>query len=218
MIKKQLLLALLLLLLIPVVMLGGGFLFSQINPEIAAGHPNYVRNWHLLNSLKMGVMWGMFAAVFALYLIGSYLVIRSKSQSNLWLVLAALGPLGFAILSVLNDRAPSKTDRYSRFLRSMNWLLRAGYEIACFFIIWELAWNLMLLKRYAMIKYQSITTGMGTAQIVAIQDASSGMWAFSEGLEIIFFVIVFYVLRPILFNLIGGIAATKPTPEVSLNS
>lgn len=217
MIKKQLLLALLLLLLIPVVMLGGGFLFSLINPELAAGHPNYVRNWHLLNSLKTGIICGMFATVLVLYLIGSYLVIRSKSQSSLWLVLAALGPLGFAILSVLNDRAPSQADRYTRFLRSMHWLLRAGYEVACFLIIWALAWNIMLVKRYAMIKYQSITTGQTTAQIIAIQDASSGMWAFTEGLEIMFFVIILYLLRPILFNLIGGKIASKPASETALN-
>ena len=215
MIKKQLLVALLLLLLIPVVILGGGFLFSLINPEVAAGHPNYVRNWHLLNSLKTGVLRGMFAAVLALYLLGSYLVIRSKSQSSLWLVLAALGPLGFAILSVLNDRQPSQTDRYARFLRSMHWLLRAAYETACFFLICELSWNLMLLKRYAMIKYQAITTGQSTAQIIAIQDASSGMWAFAEGLEIMFFVIVLYVLRPILFNLAARLITPKPTLETS---
>ncbi|WP_109486574.1 hypothetical protein [Occallatibacter savannae] len=215
MIKKQTLVALLLLLLIPVVMLSGGFLFSLINPELAAGHPNYVRNWHLLNSLKTGIIWAMFAAVFALYLTGSYLVIRSKSQSSLWLLLAALGPIGFAILSVLNDRAPSKSDRYSRFLRKLNWILRTAYEIACFFLIWELAWNLMLVKRYAMIKYQSITTGMTAAQIIAIQDASSGMYAFSEGLEIMFFVIVLYLLRPILFNLIARLLPSGPTLETS---
>ena len=156
-----------------------------------------------------------FAAVLALYLLGRYLVIRSKSQSSLWLILAALGPLGFAILSVLNDRQPSQTDRYARFLRSMHWLLRAAYETACFFLICELSWNLMLLKRYAMIKYQAITTGQSTAQIIAIQDASSGMWAFAEGLEIMFFVIVLYVLRPILFNLAACVITPKPTIETS---
>jgi len=207
MIKKQMLVALLLLLLIPVVILGGGFLFSLINPDLAAGHPNYVRNWHLLNSLKTGVLWGMFATALALYLLGSYLVIRSKSQCSLWLILAALGPLGFAILSVLNDRVPSQSDCYSRFLRSMNWILRAGYEVVSFIMISALAWNVMLLKRYTIIKYQSITSGMSTAQIIAIQDASSGMWAFSEGFEIMFFVIVLYVLRPILFNLVATYAS-----------
>ena len=40
MMKKQTALALVLLLLIPFVLMLGGLLFSLINPEIAAGHPN----------------------------------------------------------------------------------------------------------------------------------------------------------------------------------
>ncbi len=45
MMKKQLVVALVLLLLIPVVSALAGLVFSLINPEIAAGHPNYVRNF-----------------------------------------------------------------------------------------------------------------------------------------------------------------------------
>ena len=52
MIKKQSVVALVLLLLIPLVLMLGGMLFKLINPEIAAGHPNYVRNFHLLSLLK----------------------------------------------------------------------------------------------------------------------------------------------------------------------
>ena len=55
-IKKQYFVALALLLAIPVVLMLGGALFSFINPEIAARTSNYVRNWHLLNMLKMMVM------------------------------------------------------------------------------------------------------------------------------------------------------------------
>ena len=129
MIKKQLLVALLLLLLIPAVAVGGGMLSNLINPELAAGHPNCVRNWHLLSEFKRLIFFGCLATVVALYFLGSFLVIRSKNQSGLWLPLAALGPLGFAILSVLNDRVPSETDRYARFVRSMNWFLRLVYEL-----------------------------------------------------------------------------------------
>ena len=50
--KKQTVLALALLLLIPVVMILGGMLSSLINPEIAAGHPNYSRNFHILTIVK----------------------------------------------------------------------------------------------------------------------------------------------------------------------
>jgi hypothetical protein len=212
MIKKQLLVALLLLLLIPAVTVGAGILFSLINPEIAAGHPNYARNWHLLNSLKLGVMYGSFVVVLALYLLGCFLVIRSKNQSRLWLLLAPFGPLGFAVLSVLNDRAPSQTDRYSRFVRSLNAWVRVGYELCSFVIIWEVAEQIMILKRNLMIWYESVTTGVSTAQIIAVRDASSGMWAFGEGLEVMFFVILLYLLRPLLFNLVAGLTA-RPSPQ-----
>ena len=212
MIKKQLLVALLLLLLIPAVTVGAGILFSLINPEIAAGHPNYARNWHLLNSLKLGVMYGSFAVIIALYLLGCFLVIRSKKQSRLWLLLAPFGPFGFAVLSVLNDRAPSQSDRYSRFVHGLNAWMRVGYELCSFVLIWEVAWQAMLLKRDLMIWYQSATTGVSTAQIMAVQDASSGMWAFGEALEVMFFVILLYLLRPILFNLVGGVMA-RPSPK-----
>lgn len=218
MIKKQLLLALLLLLLIPAVALGGGLLFSLINPEIAATHPNYARNWQLLNQLKSLIMFGMFATVLALYLLGSFFVIRSKNQSSLWLPLALLGPLGFAILSVLNDRAPSQSDRYSHFLHRMNWYIRVGYELLSLYLIWELSWQLMILKRNVMIHYESFTTGVSTAQIIASQNASSGMWAFGEFIEVMFFIIVLYLLRPILFNLAARIAVPgrrtlQPDPD-----
>jgi len=212
MIKKQLLLALLLLLLIPAVMLGGGFLSNLINPELAAGHPNYVRNWHLLSSLKTTLLLGSFVVVVALYFLGSFLVIRSKNQSDLWLLLALLGPLGFAILSALNDRSPSQTDLYTRFLRNMNWFLRIGYELLCLYVIWELSWQLMILKRNLMIRYESTTTGVTSAQIIATQNASSGMWAFGESLEVMFFIIVLYLLRPILFNLVARVLVSKPVP------
>ena len=215
MIKKDLLIALLLLLLIPLVMVGGGFVFSLINPEVAAGHPNYVRNWHLLNTLKTGIIRGMFLAVLGLYLLGSYLVVRSKKQSRLWLLLAALGPLGFAILCILNDRAPDQADRYSAFLRRMNRLVRAVYEIACFLLVSELAWQIMVLKRNLMIRYESVTTGVSTAQIIATQNASSGMWAFGEFLEIMFFMIILYLLRPILFNLAARVSTPKPAPTTA---
>ena len=206
--KKQTLFALLLLLLIPAVTTGGGFLFSLINPEVAALHPNYVRNWRLLQTLKMSVMYGSMALVLTLYLLGCWLVIRSKRQSRFWLLLAPLGPLGFAILSVLNDRAPSGADRYSRFVRGLNGWLRAGYELCCFFLIWEFAYEVMVLKRNLMIWYQSATTGVSTTQIIAVQSASSGMWACGEGLQVMFFVIVLYLLRPTLFNLVGRLAGS----------
>jgi hypothetical protein len=54
-----------------------------------------------------------------------------------------------------------------------------------------------------MIMYKAATTGISTAQIIDQQNASSGMWAFSEGNEVLYLVVLFYLLRPICFNAVG---------------
>jgi hypothetical protein len=221
MIKKEWVVAVVLLLAIPVVLVLGGALFSLINPEIAAGHPNYVRNFHLLNLLKISVIWVTAAAALVLWLLVCLQVIRAKKRSLSWLFLAALGPFGLAILAMLNDlsmtsdRPTAETDRYTRFVRNMNWFVRAGYELCTFVIVWELAYQAMLLKRTLMIQYEAATTGVSIAQIVDTQNASSGMWAFGEGLEVMFLVVLLYLLRPVVFNLVGRAAATMATPKAS---
>jgi hypothetical protein len=211
--KKQTVLALGLLLAMPVVLRLGGFLFSLINPERAAGHADYVLRYQFLNSLRLACLFGSFAVVAALWFLACYLVIRSKERPSWWLFLALLGPFGFAILSVMNDTAPAPTDFYARFVSKMNWLVRSAYEVATFIAIWFLAEQGMVLKRNLMILYQSATTGMSTAQIIDQQNASSGMWAFAEGNEVIFLVILLYLLRPILFNTVARLATTTATPK-----
>src|SRR5579864_6221718 len=139
--KKQMVVALILLSLIPAVVILGGLLFSLINPEIAAGHPNYARNYHLLSLVKVMSLLASFAVVAILWLLACFLVIRSKGKSSWWLLLAALGPFGFAILALLNDGAPAETDRHARFVRSLNWFARVGYEVCRFVIIWLLAFE-----------------------------------------------------------------------------
>jgi len=225
MIKKQWVVALVLLLLIPVVLVLGGALFSLINPEIAAGHPNYVRNFHLLNLLKKSVIWATAAAVLVLWLLVCLQVIRAKKRSASWLVLAALGPFGLAILAMLNDaklndattndRAPAETDRYTRFVRSLNGFVRAGYELCTFVVVWVLAYEGMVLKRALMIRYEAATTGSSIAQVTDLHNASGGMWAFAEGMEVMFFVVLLYLLRPVVFNIVGRLAATMASPKKS---
>jgi hypothetical protein len=211
--KKQTVVALILLLLIPVVLILGGMLFSLINPEIAAGHPNYARNYHLLNLLKIASLFASFAVVVILWLAACFLVIRSKQRSLWWMLMAALGPFGFAILALLNDSASTETDRHTRFVRSLNSFARVGYEVCRFVIIWLLAYETMVLKRNLMILYESATTGAPTAQIIATQSASSGMWAFSEGLEVMFLVVLLYLFWPIVFNVAGRVAALMASPK-----
>jgi hypothetical protein len=213
MMKKQTVVALVLLLLIPMVSMLGGLLFSMINPEIAAGHPNYERNFHLLSLVRNMSFLASVAVVVILWLLVCFLVIRSKERSSLWLFLAALGPLGLAILATLNDRAPAETDRHARFVRSLNRFVRVGYEVCRFVVIWLLAYQAMVLKRNLMIMYESATTGISTAQILDRQNASSGMWAFAEGIEVMYMVVLFYLLWPIVFNIVGRVAATMASPK-----
>jgi hypothetical protein len=215
MMKKQMVVALGLLLLIPMVCVLGGLLFSLINPEIAAGHPNYVRNYHLLNLVRIMLALGSAAVVGILWLLACFLVIRSKERSSWWLFVAALGPVGFAILARLNDKASAETDPHTRFVLSLNRFVRVGYEVGIFVAIWLLAYQAMVLKRDLMILYQSATTGISTAQIINLQNASSGMWAFSEGMEVMYMVVLLYLIWPIVFNLVGRVATIVASPKTS---
>jgi hypothetical protein len=211
--KKQQVVALVLLLLIPAVLMVGGFLFAMINPEIAAGHANYVRNFYLLRRLRVAVFFGSGAVAAVLWVLAFLLVIRSKERSPWWLLLAALGPIGLAILASLNDSVPAETDRHARFVANLNEFQRVGYEVCRFALIWLLAYQAMVVKRNLMILYESATTGTSTAQIIATQNASSGMWAFGESLEVMFLVVVFYLLWPIVFNVVGRVAAIVASPK-----
>ena len=204
--KKQTVVAFILLLLIPVVLMLGGLLFSLVNPEIAAGHPNYARNFQLLSLAKNMTVWAAAAVVAVLWLLACFLVIRSKERSPLSLLFAAFGPIGFAILVALNDKTPSQVDRHAQFVRSLNIFVRVGYEVCRFVIIWLLASQAMVLKRNLTIMYQSVTTGISTAQIIDQQNASSGMWAFAEGMEVMYLVVLFYLFWPIVFNIVGRLA------------
>jgi hypothetical protein len=213
MIKKQTGVALFLFLLIPLVTLLGGIGSSFINPEWAAGHPDYVRNYHLLNLLKNTLFFGSMAGVALLWVLVCFLVIRYKRRSYLWLLFAALGPLGFAVLASLNDRT-AETDSYTRFLRWMNLFVRSAYEVLSFVIIWELAWQALLLKQTLMIRYEAATTGVSVAQIMKVQDASSGMWAFGEGMEVMYIAVLLYLLRPVVFRMMA-FAAARATSQAS---
>lgn len=92
MMKRQWVVAIVLLLLIPLVLALGGLLSNMIDPEIAAGHPNYVRNYHLLSLLKNLCFLASLAGAGVLWMLACLLVIRSKKRSYLWLLMAALGP------------------------------------------------------------------------------------------------------------------------------
>ena len=207
--KKQTVVALVLLLSIPVIFRLEGWLFSRVNPENAAGHPNYARNYQWLRMAQHLTFWTMLAAVGALWLLVCFLVIRSKERSLSWMFLAALGPFGFAGLVMLRDRAPAETDRHERFLRNLNTPLRVGYWACVFLIIWMVGERAMVFKRDVMIQHQAAATGMSVAQIIDQQNASSGMWAFAEGNEVMYFVVLLYLIWPGVFNGVARVAAGK---------
>jgi hypothetical protein len=91
--------------------------------------------------------------------------------------------------------------------------LVAGYELCCFVIVWVLAYQAMVLNRELIIRYEAATTGVSTAQIIDIQNASSGMWAFAEGNEVMYLVVLLYLLRPVAFGIVRHVAATVATPR-----
>jgi hypothetical protein len=107
------------------------------------------------------------------------------------------------------------TDPYSRFVRKMNWFVRAGYEAGTFFIFWELAYRIMLLKSNLMMRVEAARTGISLAQVIDLHNASGGMWAFSEGLEVMFLVVLLYLLRPVVFNIVSRLIATTASPKAT---
>lgn len=201
MLKKHYVLAIASFLMIPVVTVIGGMLSSSINPEIAARYPNYyTRIYRLLDLARNLSFWATLLAIIGLWLLTCFFVIKSKQKSYLWLSVAVLGPFGFIILSVLNDRAPSPGDLYQQFVGHLRIYLRIPYELGFCAVVWDLAYRLMVLKRNLMILLQSAATGVSTAEIINQQSASSGMWAFSEGNEVMYLVVLFYLLWPLGFN------------------
>jgi hypothetical protein len=201
--KKTYLLALACFLAMPFTFVGGGFIAVLINPEWAIHTANYSRNFHLLGALKMAFLWGGFGLTGILWFLLCYCLIRAKRRAIGWLAFAFLGPLGLPVLVGLSDAEPSDGDAWQRFVQRMGLASRIAFEIVFFMAVWTVSYEAMVLLRNLLILGQSMTTGMPVAQIVAQQNASSGMWAFTEGNEVMFLVVLIYLFRPPAFNLLA---------------
>lgn len=201
--KKQYLLAVVCYLSIPAVVIASGVLFRLIDPEMARGSADYVRNYRLLELARTGALMAMAGSALALWALTCYLVLKSRRRSPGWLWLAAAGPFGFIVIIMLEDRAPASHDLYQQFIRKLKPYWRVPIEIAAFFTVWSLAFQLMVLKRDLMIHYESFTSGTPVATIIDRQNQSSGMWAFSEGNEVLYLVVLIYLLWPVFFNVVG---------------
>lgn len=188
---------------IPAVVIAGAGLSLLIDPEMARGHANYTRDYRLLELAQQGARMATAGLVLVLWISVCHLVLRSRQRSVGWLLLAAGGPFGFIALAMLGDRSPASGDLYQQFMRRLKMHWRVPLEIALFVSVWSLAFAGVALKRDLMIRYESFRTGTPAATIIAIQDASSGMYAFSEGLEVMYLVVLMYLLWPVCFNLAG---------------
>lgn len=203
--KKPYLLAVGLLLLIPLVaMLGSGLSFA-INPEIAAHYANYERNFRLLSLVKSLILLATLLVIMGLWFSSGFLILKAKGRSYRWLPLAVLGPLGFIPLRMLGDSTPSDEDAHRRFVRGLNIFLRVGYELAVIVGLYLLAFEIVELHHYLIVLFQAMTTGASVAQIIQIQNASSGMWAFGEEIENLFLFVLLYLLWPMCFNMIARV-------------
>ena len=201
--KRPYVLALACLLSIPAVMIAGAGLFDLIDPEMARGSAHYVRDYRLLELARRGALMATAGLALVLWVSTCYLVLKSRQRSLGWLSLAAAGPFGFIVISMLEDRSPAPGDLYQQFIRALKMYWRVPLEIAVFVSVWFLAVESVVLKRELMISYESSVTGTPAATIIDRQSASSGMWAFGEGLEVIYLVVLLYLLWPIFFNLAG---------------
>ena len=190
---------------IPVILVAGGALFVVIDPEKLAGHTHYARNFQLLQLARHAIMLAMFGASASAWFAACALLIRSKNRNWRWLLLAFLGPPAIVVLSSLRDLDPRASDLYEQFIRKLNGLLRAACETGFVIVAWTVAWEMMLIKREATISFQAALRGVPRAQIIDEQNASGGMYAFSELNEVMYFFIFLYLVRPICVNVVGSL-------------
>ncbi len=203
MFKRPYVLAVVSFLVIPAVTVLAGILINSIDPEIAVRTSNYERNFWLLTQAKNLSMLAVLMVIVSLWFLTCFFLVKSKKRSYGWLPLAMFGPFGLIILTMLSNNASAQGDLYQQFIGKLKIYLRVAYELGFFVVVWVGAFLTMVLERDLMIIYEAATTGTSTAQIIDQQNASSGMWAFREGLEVLFLVVLFYLLWPICFNAVG---------------
>ncbi len=178
-------------------------LASLIDPEMARSSSDYTRNFRLLQMVSTGAVMAVGALVTMLWLTTCYLVLKARQRSALWLPLAAGGPFGFMFIAMLADHAPAPGDLYQQFIGRLKSYWRVLFEIALFGLAWILAYQGVVLKRELSIAYESFSTGLPVTAIVERQNASGGMYAFGEGLESMYLVVLLYLLWPVVFNWLG---------------
>jgi len=194
---------------IPPVVIAGVALFVLIDPELARHSANYVRNYQLLDAARLGILWASAALALVLWVSCCYLVLTSRRRSLRWLPLAAAGPFGFSVIATLEDRSPTPSDYYQHVISKLQTPWRVSLEVAVFVGVWFVAYGAVLVHREAMIYVESLMTGTPVSTIVAVQNASSGMWAAGEGFQELYLVPLLYLVWPTLFNVAGWLHARR---------
>ena len=208
--KRLYSLALLCYLAIPMVVIASSTVASLIDPEWAVRTASYALNFKLLQFVKTGVIMAGAGLAFVLWIASCTFVLKSRDRSLGWLAFAFAGSLGFSVIAALKDRAPEPNDAYQHFIGGLHTVLRMTLEVILFFSIWVLAYQAMVIKRELAIRLQAAVTGRSVEDIVAEQSASSGMWAFAEGMEVLYLVPLLYLLWPVAFNLVSRLFRSRP--------
>jgi len=205
---------------IPPVVIAGVALFVLVDPELARHSTNYVRNYRLLDAARLGILWTSAALALVLWVSCCYLVLTSRRRSLRWLPLAAAGPFGFSVIAALEDRSPTPSDHYQHLIGKLQTHWRICLELAVFVAVWFVAYGAVLVHRDLMIYLESLGTGTPVSTIVAVQSASSGMWAAGEGFQELYLVPLLYMVWPTLFNIAGwlgrwrlDLASSSPRPR-----
>ncbi len=198
---------------IPVVMIAGVGLAASINPEVGVRGLHYLWMFWLLTSLRHALFLGSELAVLGLWYLTCLSLVWAKGRSWAWSALAVAGPFGLIGLTMLGRRTVGAADHYDRWVGRMNGIVRAAYEIVLFAAICVAADQTVVLKRPFVIAWQSYLTGFSREEIIRQQEASSGMWAFGEGMEMLYLLVLLYLLWPICFNTIGGLHRFRAAAE-----
>src|SRR5207247_3909133 len=146
MFKRPYVLAIVFFLMIPAVTVLAGMLINSINPEIAAGHSSYERNYRLLSLAKNLSMLALVLVVMGLWFLTCFFLLKSKKRSYGWLPLAMLGPFGLIILTMLSDNAPAPGDLYQQFVGKLKIYLRVAFELSFFLVVWVGAFQAVVLS------------------------------------------------------------------------
>jgi hypothetical protein len=195
--KKYTKLSLCTFLSIPVVLCTGALISTSIDPEWALKSDHYERNFKLLTMLGRSILYGTFFLCIGLWFLTCYFTLKAKKQSMVWLLLGFLGPLGLPFFYLLRDH---DSNLPKQPLNGFALFKRIIFEVFFFGAAWCLAFGAMVLKHDIMIHVRAWMTHTSVDQIIQEQLASSGMWAFSEGLEIFFVFVMLYLLRVVFLS------------------